>query len=255
MGERESHRPGTFCWAELVTTNAGAAKTFYAPLMGWTYEDRPAGDGTYTMALEDGREVAGLFADEGQAPHWNSYVTVESADAAADRARELGGAVVAPAFDVLDAGRMAVVRDPGGGVVCVWEPRSHPGARLVNAPGALTWNELATRDVEGARSFYGDLFGWRTEDTTGDGSYFVISNGDRSNGGIMPIRPPMPDDMPAVWTPYYGVEDLDAALEQVSAGGGQVVTDVMTMGEAGRFAVIADPQGAPVSLWKGSYDD
>jgi predicted enzyme related to lactoylglutathione lyase len=254
MGARESYAPGTFSWAELVTGDADAAKAFYRELLGWTYDDQPAGeDATYTMAGRDGREVAGLFADPSQPPHWNSYVTVERADEAAERAASLGGTVVAPAFDVMDAGRMAVIQDPPGAFVMAWEAGRHPGARLVNAPGALTWNDLTTHDLEAAKRFYADWLGWEYEEMPDSGGYHVIRNGGRSNGGMMPARPEM-GDVPSHWMPYFGVEDLDAALAQVPGLGGRVMAGRMEM-PGGSIAVLSDPQGAVLALWHGGYDD
>ena len=135
MGERTSYAPGTFSWAELVTSDADAAKAFYTSVFGWEYRDNPIPDGSvYSTALRDGKDVAALFASE-QPPHWNCYVTVESADAAAARASELGATIAAEAFDVMDVGRMAVIVDPVGAALCLWEPKSHIGATLVNTLG------------------------------------------------------------------------------------------------------------------------
>jgi predicted enzyme related to lactoylglutathione lyase len=255
MAERESYEPGTFSWAELVTSDAEAAKGFYRQLFGWEYDDRPAGeDVVYTMVRKDGREVAGLFADADQPPHWNSYVTVTSADEAAERAAGLGATVVAPAFDVMDAGRMAVVQDPTGAFVAVWEAREHPGARLVNTPGSMTWNDLTTRDMDAAKRFYGEWLGWSAEEIEGGGGYHVIRNGDRANGGMMPWRPEMGEDVPSNWMPYFGIEDLDAAMTRVPELGGQVLAGPMRM-PAGSIAVFADPQGAVFALWSGQYED
>src|SRR5918995_409715 len=140
MGERTSYAPGTFSWAELATSDADGAKSFYTTLFGWTYDDRPAGEGMiYSMA--------------------NRYVTVASADEATARAGELGGKVLAEPFDVLDVGRMSVIADPTGAALCLWEPRATIGAELVNAPGAMAWNDLVTPDPEGAAAYYTGLFG------------------------------------------------------------------------------------------------
>src|SRR4051795_862588 len=164
MGERTSYAPGTFSWAELVTSDAGVAKTFYTSVFGWEYRDNPVGDGmVYSTALRDGKDVAALYTGD-QPPHWNCYVTVESADASAERAGELGAQIAAEPFDVMDVGRMAVIVDPLGAPLCLWEPRTHIGAQLVNAPGALNWNDLLTPDPEASARFYGELFGWTAEE-------------------------------------------------------------------------------------------
>jgi predicted enzyme related to lactoylglutathione lyase len=253
MGDRETYAPGTFSWAELVTSDADAAKAFYRDLFGWDYDEQPAGpDATYTMVTRQGREVAGLFADPSQPPHWNSYVTVERADDAAERAASLGATVVAPPFDVMDAGRMAVVQDPSGAFLCIWEAGRHPGARLVNTPGSLTWNDLTTRDAEAAKRFYGSWLGWEIEELPAAGGYSVIRNGGRSNGGMLPWRSEM-GDVPSSWTPYFGIEDLDAALARIPELGGRVLNGPAQM-PAGSIAIVADPQGAVFALWSGDYD-
>src|SRR4051794_22705609 len=222
MGERTSYAPGTFSWAELLTSDADAAKAFYTSVFGWEYRDNPVGEGqVYSTAMRDGKNVAALYASE-QPPHWNCYATVESADAAAARASELGATVAAEAFDVMDVGRMAVIVDPVGAALCLWEPKLHIGATLVNAPGAMTWNDLITPDPTDSARFYGELFGWTTEEIPGAGGYRVIKNGEHENGGMVPMDPRM-GSTPPTWMPYFGHEDLERLLEEVAGLGGQVL--------------------------------
>jgi uncharacterized protein len=249
MGERTSYTPGTFSWAELLTSDADAAKGFYTQLFGWDYEDNPTGPDPeaplYSMARRDGHYVAALFADESQPPHWNCYVTVASADEAAAKASEAGGSVIAEAFDVMEVGRMAVIADPTGAALCLWEPRAHIGATLVNAPGALSWNDLVTPEPETAAEFYGGLFGWTFEQMPGDVDYRVIFNGGRSNGGILGQQGP------AAWIPYFGHEDIDRLVAEV-----ETVYNGPTEVPGGKFAVMGDPQGAVfAALTSGQYDD
>jgi uncharacterized protein len=250
MGERTSYAPGTFSFAELATSDADAAKTFYAAVFGWEYEDVPIGDGQiYSPALRDGKQVGALFASE-HPPHWNCYVTVASADDGAARAGELGGTVLSEPFDVMEIGRMAVIADPTGAALCLWEPRSHIGASLVNAHGSMTWNDLMSPDPETAIRFYEALFGWTTEEMPDSGGYRVIRNDGRTNGGV---QPPAADAPPA-WLPYFGHEDVDRLLGEVGGLGGQVLQGPMPMPQ-GRIAVLADPQGAVFAVWTGAYDD
>src|SRR5438067_6959681 len=164
MGERTQYAPGTFCWADVATTDQEGAKAFYGALFGWEIEDLPAGDGvSYSMARIDGKPVAAISPqpeqqrEAGVPPMWNSYVSVESADAAADRAKELGATVHAPPFDVMQAGRMAVIQDPQGAFFMVWQAGQNFGAELVNVPGALCWNELASPDLDASAAFYSGL--------------------------------------------------------------------------------------------------
>jgi predicted enzyme related to lactoylglutathione lyase len=261
MGERTSHPPGTFSWIDLSTTDAGGAKAFYGGLFGWAFDDQPVGDGiVYTMCLLDGRAVCAISAQQEQErsqgipPHWNNYVTVDDVDASTEKARELGGNVLAEPFDVLDAGRMSVVADPAGAVFSMWQPRNSIGAESVNVPGALTWNELATKDVEGAKKFYGGLFGWNLEDIEGGGmQYTMIRNGDRANGGIRP-QSEMEAGIPPNWLPYFASASVDDTVAKAGELGGSVLMPPMTV-PAGRFAAMADPQGAVFAAFEGDFDD
>jgi uncharacterized protein len=158
MVEKTKYEPGTFCWVELATKDSAAAKRFYTSLFGWEVDDMPIPDGgTYTMLKKNGKQVGALYQlgpqQQGVPPHWNSYVSVASADASAAKAKSLGATVMVEPFDVLDAGRMAVVSDPAGAVVSLWEPRRHIGAQLVNEPGSSCWNELYTTDPRKAADF------------------------------------------------------------------------------------------------------
>jgi predicted enzyme related to lactoylglutathione lyase len=258
MGQRESYTPGTFSWADLATTDPEGAKTFYSELFGWEAEDMPVGDGVnYSMMRRDGKNAAAIApqpqqqVEAGVPPIWQSYVTVESADATADRVKELGGTVHAPAFDVLDAGRMAVLQDPQGGFFLAWEPRRHIGAAIVNAPGALAWNELNTTDIDAASAFYSGVFGWTISPFEGSPEpYLAIKNGEGNNGGIRPAQP----GMPPAWLVYFGIEDLDAALALVEERGGTKYAGPIDIGMA-RIAVVADPQGAVFALYDGQFED
>jgi Predicted enzyme related to lactoylglutathione lyase len=177
-----------------------------------------------------------------------SYVSVESADRSAARASELGGTVLAPAFDVMEAGRMAVIQDPTGGVLAVWEARKYPGAGLLGEPGALCWNELCTRDPARAGAFYGDLFGWGREAMPMPGfEYTVVKRGDQPAGGLMPIQAEW-GDMPPHWSVYFAVEDCDASAATATRLGGSVLTPPTDIPGVGRFAVLRDPQGANFSV-------
>jgi uncharacterized protein len=250
MGDRTSYPPGAFSWAELVTSDGDAAKAFYTALLGWDYDDQPIGDDqVYSMATRDGKHVAALYRDDDQPPHWNCYVTVESADEAVAKAKDAGGTELHEPFDVMDVGRMAFVADPTGAAIFLWEPRQHIGAQLVNAPGALTWNDLITPDAEAATAFYGQLFGWTFEEMPDAHGYRVIKNGDRMNGGVFPRS-----DIPPNWMPYFGHEDVERAIEEVPGLGGQVLNGPVRMPQ-GTIATFLDPQGAGFSLWTGQYDD
>jgi hypothetical protein len=259
MAERTKYANGVFSWADLSTTDQDAAKEFYGALFGWVADDQPVGDGmSYSLMKLGGRDVAAISLqpqqqrDAGAPPAWNSYVTVESADDALARARELGATVHADAFDVMDVGRMGVVQDPQGAFFLVWEPKNHIGAALVNVPGAFTWNELASPDLDASTAFYGDLFGWTTDAMEGGPfPYLVIKTRDgRSNGGI---RPQMPQE-PPYWLVYFGIEDIEAGVAKVEELGGSKLAGPMSIGP-GQIAIVQDPQGAVFALYAGEYDD
>ena len=256
MGEREGFQPGTFCWVELSTSDQAAAKEFYASLFGWQADDRPVGEGSYySMQLLGGRQVAAIAGqpqaqrDAGVPPLWNSYVWVQDADEPAARAAALGAVVHAPPFDVMQAGRMAVIQDPQGAFFMLWQPGEHRGAQLVNAPGALVWNELATSDMGAARDFYSALFGWRLEEAPGPMPYLVIKNGEANNGGIRPLQGPEPPN----WSVYFGTDDLDGALARVEELGGGKIAGPMDI-QMARIAVVRDPQGAVFVLYDGELE-
>jgi uncharacterized protein len=254
VGERTRYEPGTFCWVGLATSDPDSAKAFYTSLFGWEVEDLSAGAaGTYTMLRHGGREVAILYRQQPEAraagapPHWTSYISVGDASATAAKAHDLGGAAVfREPFDVLDHGRVAAIRDPTGAIVSLWQPRSRLGATLVNDVGALCWNELATTDVERAKLFFAELLGWEYET---DGGYASIKNAGSLNGG-MREQTAQERGIPPNWLPYFTVENAENAARQAAQLGGREL--VTTTGvHSGRFAVIADPQGAAFAVFEG----
>ena len=179
-------------------------------------------------------------------------MTVDSADAAVERAKELGGTVHAPAFDVMDAGRMGVIQDPQGAFFLVWEPKSHIGAALVNAPGALTWNELACSDMDAAERFYSDLFGWTItplEDMPMPYSA-IKTTAESTNGGMRPVM----DGEPPNWLVYFGADDIERSLANLRELGGGTLTGAMDIG-VGKIAIVRDPQGAVFALYSGEFED
>jgi predicted enzyme related to lactoylglutathione lyase len=267
MGKRSSYEPGTFSWVDLATTDPEAAKAFYGGLFGWEAEDMPIPDGgVYSMMKLGDETVAAISAqqqqqrDAGIPPYWFNYVTVAGADAAAEAVKQAGGSVHLEPFDVMTAGRMAVVADPTGAMLGLWEPRDHIGATLVNVPGGLAWNELATNDVPAAQAFYEQVFGWKVEpmDTGGGPPYWMIGHeggGSGRNGGIRELAPEQAEaGIPPHWLPYFGVASTDGAVETATASGGQVMFGPVDL-PAGRIAVFADPQGAAFAVFQGEFDD
>lgn len=258
MGKRTSYAPGTFSWVDLATTDAAAAKSFYTGLFGWATEDIDAGGAVYTMCRVDGDAVCGLFEMSqdlritGVPPNWTGYVTVTDADAAVTRAKELGGGAIKDAFDVLDVGRTAVLEDPQGAVLAVWQPRTWIGAQRVNDVGCLCMNELATTDMPAARSFYESLFGWTTEewDTGPDGPPMVLANnGETVNASFTTTQA----GAPAHWRPYFTVESTETAARRVRELGGKVLLEQVEIPD-GSLTMALDPEGALFALFAGEVD-
>jgi predicted enzyme related to lactoylglutathione lyase len=270
MPERDGYIPGVPCWVDTSQPDPEAAVAFYAGLFGWQFEDvmPPGSAGRYFIARLRGGDVAAVGSVPEAAPPmamWNTYVWVESADDAAATARDAGGNSVMEPFDVMDAGRMAVLADPEGAAFCVWQAKGHEGARIVNEPGSLNFNGLNTRDPEGAKAFYGSVFGWRTLDVGGGEMWTLPGYGDyleRDNpelrrqmadagapedfedvvATINPIADDQPDT-PAHWSVTFAVDDADVTAEKASELGGKVIAPPFDAPWV-RMTVLADPQGA-----------
>lgn len=259
MATATSYPHGTFSWTDLQTTDGAAAKAFYTSLFGWQAVDMPLpGGGSYTMLQQDGKDVAGLgemSAEQkagGMPAIWNSYVTVDDVDAVVGKVAKLGGAVVMQPFDVMDAGRMAVIQDPTGAFVSLWQTINHKGAGIFNVPNAMSWNELATHDTAAAKAFYTQLLGWEAQ--TDENNYTVWLNRGRMNGGMMQIDPSW-GEMPAHWAVYFSVADCAASADKVIELGGTVVRPPFDAGGVGTVAVVQDPQGAPFMIIQMSDPD
>lgn len=259
MGTRTEYEPGTFCWADLNTPDAEGAKAFYATLLGWSTPDAGAGarPGYWPQTL-DGALVAGVFAmpaeqqASGMPPHWLSYVAVDDVEAATARVSELGGVVNFGPVTAEGSGSMAVVSDPQGAPLALWQAGGHPGAGRVNDPGCMSFNQLATSDVAAAKEFYGALLRWTFDE--GD-DYWLTRNRERMNGGVMALSPDMVEQgVPPHWDTLFTVADLEASLRAATEAGATVLVEPVPAGP-GRVAVLADPQGAVVALYAGEVDD
>jgi predicted enzyme related to lactoylglutathione lyase len=244
---------------------------FYRGLFGWQFEDvmPPGSEGQYFIARLRGGDVAAVGSIPEAAPPvamWNTYIWVDSADDTASKVRDAGGGVLMEPFDVMDAGRMAVFTDPEGAAFCVWQAKELMGAKVVNEPGSLNFNGLATRDVEGAKAFYGSVFGWSTLNVGGGaemwtlpgyGDYLERDNPDLRKqlaeaGGpagfvdVVASINPIPDDQPdtpAHWSVTFAVDDADATAARATELGGRVVVPPFDAPWV-RMTIINDPQGA-----------
>jgi uncharacterized protein len=263
MPTQTSYKQGTFSWVDLSTTDTAAAKKFYGELFGWSFDDQPAGPGmTYSMCKLDSKHVCALTTmgpgKEGLPPHWSSYITVDDVDAVTKKAASSGGTVVAPPFDVMDVGRMSVVQDPSGAVVCLWQAKRHQGADVVKEPGTLAWNELFTTDVDRAGKFYVDTLGWQTQavDMGPMGTYTLFQRpGEGYDGnvaGMMPMPPNM-KGVPSHWLAYFGVADADASTKKAGALGAKTIVPPTDIPNIGRFSIVQDPQGAVFALYQHGH--
>ncbi len=244
MAERTSYAPGTPSWVDVSSTDTDASAAFYGALFGWeASEAGPVEEtGGYRMFSYRGSQVAGLGPTMGGPPAWMTYVTVADVNASVTVATESGGAQLAGPMDVMDAGRMAVLADPVGAVFSIWQPKTHPGAGLVNEPGTLCWNELQSRDPEAAKAFYTALFGWGIGGAP-DGSYIEWQVDGDTVGGMMPMPDAVPADVPSNWLTYFSVDDCDSTVKRIKELGGNVMGDPVDV-PVGRFALASDTVGA-----------
>ncbi|MFV2119797.1 VOC family protein [Streptomyces sp. Act-28] len=252
---------GSPVWVDLGTPDLDGARSFYRALFGW--ERAPAGSGTggYEMFTREGRTVAGgmTVPPEQGGSAWTLYFRTPDAEAAATAVRAGGGSVVLDPMDVLDLGRTALFTDPTGAAFGVWQPGSHQGLDVVGEPGALCWTELRTPDPVAALSFYDLVFGTEAHtaaEGTG-GAYALLqpagtglaSPGD-AFGAVVPLAGE-PSEGPS-WTPYFEVEDLDAAVAEAERGGGKVRGGPADLPGLGRCARLTDPYGARFAILRGS---
>jgi predicted enzyme related to lactoylglutathione lyase len=249
MSVKTSYKPGTFCWIDLGTPDQDAAGEFYGALFGWQLkeDENPEQTGGYRSAQLGDNAVGGVMKlmEEAQPPAWTSYVCVEDAEATAAKVREAGGNVLYEPMQVLEYGKMAVFADPAGAVFATWQPGVNIGADVIGEPGAMSWNELNTRDPEAAKSFYADVFGWSFEEKQYEGGrYTIIQLGEETVGGLLDITERVPAEIPAHWLVYFAVEDADATIEEARRRGGEIPAGPFDMSEVGRIAVVKDPWGA-----------
>lgn len=249
----ERHKPGSFCWAEAAVDDPEAVSGFYTGLFGWDVEATPLpGDmGSYYGFKKGGKAVAAASGkppgQENVPAHWNLYVSTDDAAQSAKLAESAGGTILAPAFDVMELGRMAVFADPTGAVISVWEPKAIIGAEVMSEHGAVTWNELMTTDTAKARDFYAEVFGWTAqENEMPSGMYTVFMNGEQSEAGMMKMPEGM--DAPPSWTAYFGHEDAASGVERVKELGGRVLMGPETVPAVGTFAWATDTQGAVFAI-------
>jgi uncharacterized protein len=270
MPRRDGYMPGIPCWVDTSQPDPEAGVEFYSRLFGWTFENvmPPGSGGKYFIARLNGGAVAAVGSTPEAAPPtamWDTYVSVDDADETASKVREAGGSVLKEPFDVMGSGRMAVFADPEGAQFCVWQAGEFKGAEIVNDPGSLNFNGLNTRDVGGAKAFYGSVFGWDTLSAGGAEMWTRPGYGDDLERDDPDLRKrvaevggpvgfedvvasinPIADDKPGIpahWSVTFAVDDADAVAETAAELGGEVVVPPIDAPWV-RMTVIADPQGA-----------
>ena len=269
MDQRDAYPPGVPCWVDAAHPDPEAAVRFYAALFGWTFADRMPGEGHYFVAQLDGLDAAGFAAGERAA--WLTYVSVEDADATADRVLAAGGTVTLPPEDVMDLGRTAIFTDPAGAPFAAWQPGRRQGLGVVNAPGSWNWSNLHARDLDGAASFYGAVFGWETDtievaegvDATmvrvpGYGEFLAQRDpGIRERHAAAGAPPGFTDAVAWLepvaagsaprWHVTFSAADTDAVAARAAELGGEVLKPPFDAGPV-RMATLRDPQGAAFSV-------
>lgn len=255
MKEITSYPHGAFCWYELATTDFNAAKNFYSNVFGWDAQmalEQPGME--YLIFTKEGKAIGGLYnlqppqKEMNLPPHWMPYVNVNSIEDALQAATAAGGNVIMPATEVMEHGRMAIIADPEGGVVSLWQAKNMAGTEIADAHGAPSWNEYASKEPSRSIPFYESVFGWKgNTNNMGGMDYTTFASGENMAAGLWQ----MPEEMrhlPTHWLTYFTVEGLDAALAKASENGGEVLAPKMYVEGVGYFAVVRDPQGAALGL-------
>jgi uncharacterized protein len=256
MGGLMEPKTGSFCWLELGTTDRKAAQNFYSKLFGWTAEEMPMGpDMTYTIFRLGGKDVCGAYQlmkdqlDAHVPPHWMIYIKTDSADKSAARAVQLGARQIVAPMDIPNVGRFAVLQDPTGAHISVFQSGQHRGLQNFGEVGALCWADLNSSEPEKAAKFYADWLGWTYE--TGKDGYRHILNGSKENmiGGIPP-RMQAPPGTPSHWMTYFHAADCKASAAAAAQAGASTLMPAELMPDVGTLAVLADPQGAVFALFQ-----
>jgi len=246
--EVTEHDPGVPSWVD-VGTDLAKGRAFYSSLFGWDCPEGSEETGFYSTATLRGKPVAGIGPQQDGMPSvWTTYVNVDSADEVAEKVVAAGGQVMMPPMDVMEFGRMAIFVDPVGAAFGMWQPGTHKGAGVVNEPGAYSWSELMTTDVEGSKAFYNAVFDWGADtQSAGPMEYTEWKIGDRSVGGMLQMPPTLPAQVPPHWGVYFAVSDLDAAMMKVGELGGMALMGPMDT-PAGKVAAVMDSNNAPFNM-------
>ena len=251
MPIRDSYEPGRPCWVDLGTTDPAAACTFYGDLMGWDadVDSRPEAGG-YALFKRDDHTVAGVgpIFTEGMPPAWTTYIATDDVERTAESVTANGGTVLQPPFDVLDAGRMAVIAGPDGAVAGLWQAGKTKGAEFVTEPGGWSWSQLLTRDKDAAIAFYKAVFDWRMHDDPNWGEHWKLGEEGGEIAAATQMEDQFPAEVPAHWSVVFMVDDADALVARAKELGATPLGAVEDMSMGGRIGQLADPQGATFSV-------
>lgn len=252
MPKNENAPVGAPCWIELFSSDTDKARAFYGELFGWTSEQMGPEYGGYINFSKDGVRVAGCMLNDGSQgvpDFWTTYLSTDDAQKTCDAAVANGGELHLAPMQVMELGTMAMVADPGGAAVGVWQPASHAGFEVIGEPGAPNWFELQTRDYDGAIAFYRNVFRWdtHTASDTPELRYTILGEGEQQRAGIMDGSAYLPEDQRPFWAIYFGTASTDASLERTVALGGAVVDPAVDT-PYGRMATATDPTGTIFKL-------
>jgi len=246
---------GAPCWIDLFTSDPEGATAFYGGLFGWTAEPADPRFGGYFVHSLGGRVVAGCMRNDGSGgpDTWSVYLTTDDAERTAADAATHGGEVIVPPMVVEENGTMAVLADPTGAQVGVWQPAAVRGFEVLAEPGAPAWFELHTRDHDRAVAFYRDVFRWddvHAMSATAEFTYSTLGGEEAARAGVMDARRELADGEPSHWRVYFSVASTDETAERARELGGTVVHPGHDT-PYGRLAVLEDPTGVRFSLVGG----
>lgn len=252
MPAPSSTPPGAPTWVDLTTSDPDRATDFYAAAFGWTFEETGPEYGGYVNAARDGQLVAGLMpkAPEFAVPDaWSTYLRTDDLTSTVSAAAGAGATVCLDAMEVTGKGWMAVLTDPAGAAVGLWEPTGHRGFGAVGVAGTPVWHQLTTSDFPKALGFYRDVFGWDTqlESDTDQFRYATAKFDGEQLLGVMDGAAFLTGGTPSHWTCFWGADDVDETLRVIVDKGGAVLRDAEDT-PYGRLAAAADPGGAVFNL-------
>jgi len=250
--------PGKFVWADLATDNAATARTFYGRLFGWEFRDL----GGYSIALAEGRPLAGIFqkprpADKPDArPRWIGFISVPNVGRASEAATKAGGRVVAAPAKFPKRGEQAILADAEGALFGVIRSSSGDPEDFLAEPGEWIWVQLLSRNASRASEFYRAVAGYEivANTETNRASDFVLTSKGYARATVRTV----PDQLAKVkpnWLPFVRVESVTRSVAMTKDLGGTVLMAPRPEVLNGRAAVVADPTGGAIGLLEWTPDE